>query len=111
MAIGGILQQLLPYRQLLIFEGAKHSALARQQIKLLKDAQEAVDDRDLKPIIVKGGNALYKKYQVKQDEFAVILVGKDGTEKYRAKKVVPLDELFALIDAMPMRREEVKHKR
>jgi hypothetical protein len=77
----------------------------------LKEASKAVEDRDLEPVIIKQGNALYKQYRVKQKEFTVILIGKDGTEKYRAGKVIPLHNLFAIIDAMPMRKAEVKNKR
>src|SRR5688572_20268263 len=104
MAIMGIPQQFLPYRQLLIFEGLGHASSVKQQVKLLKEDPQAVKDRDLELLIVKDGDALYKKYRVKPAGFAVILIGKDGTEKYRANKVVPLHELFAIIDGMPMRK-------
>jgi hypothetical protein len=38
--------------------------------------------------------------------FAVVLVGKDGGEKRRSNDVVAVEELFAQIDAMPMRQSE-----
>jgi hypothetical protein len=40
--------------------------------------------------------------------FAVLLVGKDGGVKFRSERPVRAEELFALIDTMPMRREEMK---
>ena len=44
-------------------------------------------------------------------EFAAILVGKDGTEKFRSDEPVRPETLFGLIDAMPMRRREVRDRR
>lgn len=38
--------------------------------------------------------------------FTFILVGRDGGEKFRSNKFVTADQLFALIDAMPMRKIE-----
>jgi hypothetical protein len=40
--------------------------------------------------------------------FAVLLIGKDGGVKFRATRPVAAEELFALIDTMPMRRQEMK---
>jgi succinate dehydrogenase flavin-adding protein (antitoxin of CptAB toxin-antitoxin module) len=40
--------------------------------------------------------------------FTFILVGKDGNEKMRADTVVSTYKLFAKIDAMPMRKREMK---
>jgi len=49
-------------------------------------------------------------FGVKQDRFQVILVGKDGTVKLRSDKPVNAPELFGLIDAMPMRQDEMRRK-
>ena len=43
--------------------------------------------------------------------FTVVLVGKDGTAKLREKRAVSSDDLFALIDAMPMRQREMREQR
>ena len=37
----------------------------------------------------------------------VVLIGKDGEEKQRWNRVVDPQELFDLIDAMPMRKKEI----
>ena len=42
--------------------------------------------------------------------FLVRLLGKDGGEKLRRETPVPVDEILALIDAMPMRREERRRR-
>ncbi len=54
--------------------------------------------------------SLRKRYNVNQGEFAVILVGKDGGIKLNRQNETRLEDIFALIDAMPMRREEIRQK-
>ena len=39
-----------------------------------------------------------------------MLVGKDGTVKHRSGEPVEPDELYALIDEMPMRRREMRER-
>lgn len=51
--------------------------------------------------------AIRERYRIGEGEFAVILVGKDGGEKLRDTKMPQLDEIFGLIDGMPMRRNEM----
>jgi hypothetical protein len=43
---------------------------------------------------------------VQAGEFAAVLVGKDGTVKLNVHEPVSNGELFAIIDAMPMRAAE-----
>ena len=42
------------------------------------------------------------------DGFRVVLVGKDGEAKRTATAPIPADALFETIDAMPMRRDEMR---
>ena len=42
------------------------------------------------------------------DRFGVALIGKDGGVKLRRKTPIAVPELFRVIDAMPMRRDEMK---
>lgn len=53
---------------------------------------------------------LRSHYGVGQNDFKVILIGKDGGEKLRKAEVLYVDELYPFIDAMPMRRQEMKKK-
>ena len=46
--------------------------------------------------------------ELEAGEFAVILVGKDGDEKLRLDRSPRSDELFGLIDSMPMRMWEMQ---
>ena len=43
--------------------------------------------------------------------FSVVLIGKDGGEKLRRDSFLTTRDLFAIVDAMPMRRAEMKKGR
>jgi hypothetical protein len=51
---------------------------------------------------------LRRQFQVDDRRFTVVLLGKDGGEKFRSSKPVTIEKLDALIDAMPMRQQEVR---
>ena len=40
--------------------------------------------------------------------FSVVLIGKDGKKKLRRATALPLKELFAVVDAMPIRAAEMR---
>jgi len=43
-----------------------------------------------------------------QENFKVFLIGKDGSIKLRSDRPIINEKLFATIDAMPMRQQEMK---
>ena len=45
---------------------------------------------------------------IEAGEFAVRLIGKDGGVKLARDSVVPMEEIYGLIDTMPMRRREMR---
>ena len=51
---------------------------------------------------------LKKGLSVPPGRFMIVLIGKDGGEKIRQQSPVDLKEIFAIIDAMPMRQLEMK---
>ena len=51
---------------------------------------------------------LQDTYDVGQQEYAVLLIGKDGGVKLRSDEPVTTVRLFSLIDSMPMRRREIR---
>ncbi len=81
--------------------------LAEQQLSLLEKAATGVSERDIKITIVEKESPLFKKYSVDTARFTVVLIGKDGLEKYRTNKLMNTDQLFSIIDAMPMRQREM----
>ena len=48
-----------------------------------------------------------QKFSVSGEEFQLLLIGKDGGVKKRTS-TVSLEEVFSLIDTMPMRRREMR---
>ena len=93
-------------RQLLIF-GANQPEF-KSQLQLLKQDSVGMTDRDLLVYTYKDGSSFHKKYAVKPGQFTIILIGKDGGEKFRSYTVVKPETLFALIDSMPMRKAEMR---
>ena len=87
--------------------------------------KEAVEDRDLvifevlesgpsimNTDILDSQTAQYlrKKLDVPRGEFTVVLIGKDGGIKLKRQGKIKLEDIFALIDSMPMRQEEMRQK-
>ena len=52
--------------------------------------------------------AIRARYRVENEDFAVLLIGKDGGVKQTSRSVPDLDQMFALIDGMPMRQMEMR---
>jgi hypothetical protein len=62
------------------------------------------------PVATPTARELRRTYEVAPRSFAVRLVGKDGTVKLARHGAVPIDEVYALIDSMPMRRREIQER-
>jgi predicted outer membrane lipoprotein len=111
LIITNMAEDFSPDRQLFIFGKEENQLLVQQQLQLLDESADGVKERSVKIKVVDKGSALYRSYNVKRGEFTVILIGKDGIEKYRTNKVLQPAALFAIIDAMPMRQTEMKKKK
>ncbi|WP_132055575.1 DUF4174 domain-containing protein [Pseudocnuella soli] len=98
-------------RALFIF-GDPKSETVKEQLALLKKEAAGVNDRDLNITTVAGEEKRLKKYEVAPNTpFTIILVGKDGGEKFRSEKLTQPSELFNIIDAMPMRQSEMRRNK
>lgn len=51
---------------------------------------------------------LRRRLGIAPSAFTIVLIGKDGGEKFRSVEPVPADKLFSVIDSMPMRKQEMK---
>lgn len=113
-------------RLLLLFAPSSDVNEFKGQKRELQSQWEGVLDRDLiiMEIFLKGdsrlmndqlsqesGEQLRRQFRVEPDRFEVILIGKDGTVKLRNSGQVPVSDLFGLIDAMPMRQDEMRRKK
>ncbi|WP_301922850.1 DUF4174 domain-containing protein [Ferruginibacter sp.] len=111
VCLSGIVSSNTDKRQLLLFTQNKDTGLAGKQLAIWTEAQAEMQERDLTITVITGNELLYKKYKVdSQTDFTVILLGKDGIEKLRTQNLLTANKLFALIDAMPMRRQEMRKK-
>ena len=109
-------------RVLLVFAPDRQDAELRRQNTMLAAIGDGLVERDM--IVIRAfaddrvavdghmhaqsAASFYRRFDVDRGEFRVILVGKDGGVKLDRKLAVSGDELFALIDAMPMRRFEMQ---
>jgi len=51
---------------------------------------------------------LADQYSIDANAFSALLIGKDGGEKLRINEVPNLQEIYAVIDGMPMRTREMR---
>ena len=94
------------HRIVLIF--GNNTTLVQRQLVLLQKDSSGLAERDLIVKQVKPGDNLYQTYDIIFNEpFTVILIGKDGGEKYRSANILTTNHLFTIIDAMPMRQAEI----
>ena len=84
-------EQFASERQLLLFGIDKNSSLDQQQIQLLNRESKGVKERSLIITVIKGGDSRIKKYSINPDQFTVLLIGKDNSEKYRSNDLLPPD--------------------
>lgn len=97
-------------RQFLIFTPSE-SEKYKEQRTVLESQEPGFEDRDLLTIVFlenEEATEARNRYGVKPGSFVVVLVGRDGGEKFRSEEPVSAQELFDRIDAMPMRRREMR---
>ncbi|WP_370313271.1 DUF4174 domain-containing protein [Sagittula sp.] len=95
-------------RPVLVFAPGSDDVKYTEQIALLRAAEAGLAERD---IVVLTDTAPDEKGRLRAalavDGFEVLLVGKDGGVKLRQETPLSVDDLFATIDAMPMRQREM----
>lgn len=106
-------------RVLLVFAPSDKDPSYAEQGKLWQGEKAGFEERQLVvvPVLADAKKAagdapamLEKRYGVDAKTFAVVLLGKDGHDAYRAAKPVKAGALYEVIDAMPMRRAEMKRQ-
>lgn len=114
------------YRPLLVFAPSAQDASFVSQQALLEQYADDMMDRNLLYVPVLGQsahfgapldapyvllkpaevNAVRARFQIAAPDFVVVLLGKDGGEKFRTKKPISVLKLDDIVDAMPMGRQE-----
>jgi hypothetical protein len=115
------------YRPLLVFAPNGDDARLKRQVQLLDRAADDMMDRFVlfTPIVPDGRRvttpadspytvlapkemaAVREQFRIPPQDFAVLLLGEDGTVKLRAANPVSADRLNELIDSMPTRKQEM----
>ncbi len=104
-------------------DGASSAALAQQR-GIVAASRTGLADRnvvvvwivgnsvsaELGPAPAQSAGALRARFGVSTASFSAVLVGKDGGAKLSQSKPLDAARLFATIDAMPMRRNEMRRK-
>ena len=88
-------------RRLLIFTDDSTNVKMLTQRQWLEADKEGVEKRDIWIAVFhdpKTFRRMYEHYDVGRAEFYLILLDKDGTEKIRSEEMVPVKELFEVID-------------
>jgi hypothetical protein len=113
-------------RLLLIFSPNRADPLFNSLANEISSRREDVEDRDLVifEILESGASKMnsselepqkaasfQKQFEIPENTFTVILLGKDGGIKLKRSDHVRLEEIFRLIDSMPMRQDEMRQKR
>jgi Domain of unknown function (DUF4174) len=99
------------YRRILIFAPDSTNISFKNQNLIFQKEDAACVQRDIIVeyyIFKSRGIPLFNKYQVSKSDFTLLLIGKDGFVKLRSKEVVKPERIYALVDAMPMRKDEMR---
>ncbi len=105
-------QYLWKNRIVLVFTPAASDARFQTQTELFEQRKSDLDERNILVLSVVGAEELKMRnhFRVAKEDFAVILIGKDGNEKHRWAGVAPIDQIDHRVDRMPMRRAEMQRK-
>lgn len=77
------------------------------QVEVLEQGRSRVEGRFLARA---EATAIRRRFQVEEGSYALILLGKDGTEKARWYTAIPASAVFEVVDSMPMRRREMRER-
>ena len=107
-------------RVLLVFAPGEDDPALTEQRRILASAAQGARQRDLVVVEIVGTRAsgpamstddslqaLRKRFGVLPAAFRAVLVGKDGGAKLSGAAPIEAEHLFAVVDAMPMRRREI----
>ena len=110
-------------RLILILVKQPANDVLKKQVKSFRAAKAGMNERKLmvyqitpekygvgfkESINWQRSDELFKTYKREKSDFEIILIGLDGGIKLRQNEFLSTDDLFALIDGMPMRRAELK---
>jgi 3-deoxy-D-arabino-heptulosonate 7-phosphate (DAHP) synthase len=123
MTVNAMAQELDSHRWkerlLILYSPDLEDKSYQQQLEVFRKAAKGLKERKLVVYTllpnsyIKGLQSTKKQRASSRPvtDFAIELIGLDGGRKLFSKKTVTIQELFALIDRMPMRRREMEKGR
>lgn len=111
-------------RPIVVFSPSESDARFVRQKAIISGARTNFLDRDVVVVYVNGGTvnhelgagpgmsaaALRSRFRASEGAFRVLLIGKDGGIKLDSPSPLAASDLFAEIDRMPMRRDEIRKR-
>lgn len=88
--------------------GARTSEVEDRDLVVFEVLETGPSTVDGDPLDPKAARVLRERFRAPVAAFSVVLVGKDGEVKLERQERTNLDEIFALIDSMPMRKREMR---
>ena len=113
------------HRLFLILAASLENEGFSHQDRLLEGSEDGLQERDMlrgdlfedgtgsfdgEAVSAGDAAAVRERFRVEPGRFVALLVGKDGTVKHRFDEPVGPGEIYALVDAMPMRRREMRER-
>ncbi len=89
---------------------ARSAEVLDRDLLVFRILEEGASSRGDEPLAFNDAASLRRRYKIKPGRFTVILIGKDGGLKLVRECRGALQEIFDLIDTMPMRRREMREK-
>ena len=97
--------------RVLVLLGAHGAPELKRQASILEKGQKSLEEREVTVFTEQNEKGPLHARFSHGSGFLLVLLGKDGGEKLRSRKPLPLSKLESTIDAMPMRQEERQKER
>jgi hypothetical protein len=98
-------------RVLVILAPSENDPLLKRERATAAGDSSGFLERDLTLVVETAAGPLHRKFDISGDQFQVLLVGKDGHLARSWATPVGSEELFSIIDAMPMRQDEIRRRK
>ncbi len=101
------------HRRILLLAPDETNTELREQQHIFHLDTAGLQERDIVVSVITpiSDRKTYYAHRKQGQGFLFVLYGKDGGEKFTSEKPVSLYQLYGIIDAMPMRTEEIKKKK
>lgn len=101
--------------RLLVIVAPTESGAVEEQRRIYRSAERGMSERQIVLIEALGDSQRSRELRTKTSadgkRFQVFLVGKDGSAALSSEKPFSAEYLFGKVDAMPMRRDEMRRSR